>query len=84
MLYFINGMTFTSVYLFLSPVVEEEHSLFHFFPTLIQYHYIHICKEIEFKFVCMTFSVFLFLFMSFHLISFGHPTGADPAEATSL
>lgn len=80
---YVNDTIFMSAYLLLSLVVEEESSLSQFLHsdavtlhTYLQGNTVHL--------YCMTFSVFLLLFMSFHFISFGHPTGADPQSHFTL
>lgn len=82
MLYLINDMIFISAYLLFSLVVEEESSYLH---CLNFFHSdpvtLHRCLQgngVQVSLHHMKFSVFLLLFMSFHFISFGHPTGADP------
>lgn len=76
---------FMSAYLLLSLVVEEESSLSQFFHSdAVTLHTYLQGNRVQVLLYCMTFSVFLLLFMSFHFISFGHPTGADPQSHFTL
>lgn len=82
---YVNDTIFMSAYLLLSLLVEEESSLSPFFHSdAVTVHTYLQGNRVQVHLYCMTFSVFLLLFMSFHFISFGHPTGADPQSHFTL